>query len=489
MNIPIHSAQNQPEYLFRGADRMRIEGCVNAICREQLSLALFAEHEALLDHYAELLVQRLRRQGQALQVEVYFPANTESLLARFNEALAHQSVESAVQAGTPGGPAHIWLVHDAQLLPAHELQLMARLMQNFPGANIRAILLVSGNGFDRELLSAFGRKILRWDIETPTPEQSQALLEQARAEGHGETIERLVRRLGRQQAPSIETMAEQAQAAQDLVAQVRATTLAKVVKTPFSSHLGRHAALLQTSLKTLAPLLGRQGLTRWGLIGAGALVLSTLIMAWLQPQAFGLGGEAAVRVQGPSDAATPAGSDARQSDTPAGPADTAAASALSLSAPGTRSTAPGTSAGSAVPAVPLKPAATSNPLATQPGMPTQPATTATDALRQAYSTHGWVRALPAGSSILHYGSSSTIEGAVALQNRYQGLANAKIVAYIRPTETTIRFAVVSGPYGQRAQAFDKLRNLGDLVPANSLVRRAVDLQTTLAPSDNTETRR
>lgn len=471
MNITIDNPQNHPEYLFRGADRMRIEGCVNAITREQLSLALFAEHEALLDHYAELLVQRLRRLGQDLQVEVYFPTNTDALLARFNEALAHQSVESAVQAGTPGTPTRIWLVHDAQLLPAHELQLMARLMQNFPGANIRAILLVSGSGFDRELLSAFGRKILRWDIETPSLDQAQAVLEQARAEGHGEAMERLVRRLGRQQPPSIETLAEQAQAAQDLVAQVKATTLAKV-KPPLSGHFGRPAALLQSQLKVLAPLLGRQGLTRWALIGGGALVLSTLIMAWLQPQAFGLGSKEVVRAQDSTHAVSPTGSPASPPAAAAASATVSAAPLPQTGMPGTRSSTPG-------------PAAT----ATAQVALTQPASLAPDAVKQAYATHAWVRELPATSSILHYGSSSSFEGAVALQDRYPGLASAKIVAYIRPTETSVRYALVSGPYGQRAQAFDKLRNLGDAVPANSLVRRAVDLQSTLAPASMMESRR
>lgn len=511
MNIPISSAQTQPEYLFRGADRMRIEGCVNAISREHLSLALFAEHEALLDHYAELLVQRLRRLGQDLQVEVYFPTNTESLLARFNEALAHQSVATAVQAGAPQGPTQIWLVHDAQLLPAHELQLMARLIQNFPGANIRAILLVSGKGFDRELLSAFGRKILRWDIETPTPEQAQALLEQAVAEGHGESMDRLVRRLGRQAAPNIEALAEQAQAAEDLMAQVRSAAQAQqdhqTRKKGHTSSLGAalkraFGAALQAPLQ--AVLAGRKrhddsppvrlhkpaSLTRWVLVGAAALVASALLMAWLQPQAFGL------RKAGDSVPAIP----------PAVQALTGPAAGLSLES--AQSKAPEGTASAAQPlATPadlgqaqvqaptqplVQPSATATAAATAP--PTAavaaPLTRSTDEQPpKGFEAHGWVRGLDARSFVIQYGSSGTLAGAQALQQRYPSLAGARIVAISRAGDRNPRYAVVSGPYSPSTQAYDKLRNLGNIVPTTSWVRRTSDLQASLASGQSQESKR
>jgi len=488
MNIPITPTPPKPEYLFRGADRMRIEGCVNAISRENLSLALFAEHEALLDHYAELLVQRLRRLGQDLQVEVYFPTNTESLLARFNEALAHQSVESAVQAGTSGAPTRIWLVHDAQLLPAHELQLMARLMQNFPGANIRAMLLVSGNSFDRELLSAFGRKILRWDIETPTPEQAQALLEQARAEGHGEAIDRLIRRLGRQQPPSIEALAEQAQAAEDLVAQVRAAH-----QTRTGSNLAAGTAGVtgwaQAALKAFRPLQSGRSLSRGVLLGAGALLASTMLMAWLQPQAFGLDTAhetdaqhppAVVPLAGPAAGVTV---DSSQPVASPAPAMAAASTALPVAAGATSAAnapadnGPAAAAASRTPATP----APASPAETQTGPDRNNP-------RQAWASHDWVRGLEAGSFVIQYGSSGTYAGALALQQRFPGLANARIVAFTRPGERNVRFAVVSGPYSPSAQAEDKLRNLGNIAPPTSWVRSTRDLQSSLAPARPQESR-
>jgi hypothetical protein len=95
MNIQIHpdsAALNN--YVFRAADRMRIDGCANAVAHEGLSLALYCPFEALLDHYLSLLLARLHQQAPDHRIEVYFPANTDSLLGRFNEVLASQTLNS-----------------------------------------------------------------------------------------------------------------------------------------------------------------------------------------------------------------------------------------------------------------------------------------------------------------------------------------------------------------------------------------------------------
>ncbi len=185
-----------PSLFFRAADRLRLEGCVAAICQEGRSLALSSQHDAALDHYGQLLVARLRQAAPGAQLEVYFPTNTDAMLTRFNEALAQQSLRQAMQEqgraagqGTgqsePASPAaeKIWLVHDAGALAEHELQLLARLVTNFPGANIRVVLLLGGSTRSRKAFDSLGRRIVRWDIEGPTPEQAQAMLAQARNDG------------------------------------------------------------------------------------------------------------------------------------------------------------------------------------------------------------------------------------------------------------------------------------------------------------------
>lgn len=301
MNIPISPTDpTLGDFVFRAADRMRIDGCTNAIAREGLSLALYCEHEALLDHYLGLLLARLRAQAPEHRIEVYFPTNTDSLLARFNDALAQQSVEQATQSPSAGSRAQIWIVHDAHVLPDSEIQLLARLIQNFPGANIRAILLMSGTLDEQNKLSAFGRKILRWDIEAPNAEQSQAALELASQDGRLSAVQLLLKRIQRPawsaQATLLEPEPEHPPPTDTPApssSPVPANWIARLHR--FHAH-GLHA--LRQSRRAMGP---SRPLPLRAILGVGlALTMSTLLMLWLQPEAFGL-----AKPLNPSAAKTP----------------------------------------------------------------------------------------------------------------------------------------------------------------------------------------
>lgn len=277
MNIPISSHKPAlADFVFRSADRMRIDGCANAVAREGLSLSLQCEHEALLDHYLSLLLQRLRQEAPEHSIEVYFPTNTDSLLGRFNEALARQSVAQATRADNQASPAQIWIVHDSQALPEAEIQLLARLIQNFPGANIRAILLMSGPNAGHTNLAAFGRKILRWDIEAPNQEQAQAALDTARSEGRLLPVQQLLKRINRQAWTEDATQnLDNTVAAVLLEAQQVAQAQAHGINA--LSHSKRQFGVWRAA--SIRPLL-------WLVLTLG---LSTIIMLWLQPKTFGIG--------------------------------------------------------------------------------------------------------------------------------------------------------------------------------------------------------
>jgi hypothetical protein len=267
------------DFYFRAADRMRVEGCVNAVAREGLNLVLSSGHEALLDHYVALLLNRLREQAPQHRLEIYFPANTESLIARFNEALGEQSVKQALSTEETASSARIWIVHDAQKLPDHEMQLLARLIQNFPGANIRAILIMSGQG-DRESLAALGRKVLKWDIEAPTPEQAEIALEQARQDGRFTAVSQLLRRMGKLpvQAQDPATLAPPEttlQAAPDSPAPMVSHGLQKLMR-----KLPEAFARLVPAISRLQAVLNKR--SRVIVVGVLALVLSVLAVFWLQ---------------------------------------------------------------------------------------------------------------------------------------------------------------------------------------------------------------
>ena len=459
MNIQIHPETTVlNSYVFRAADRMRIDGCANAVANEGLSLALYCPFEALLDHYMNLLLVRVRQQAPEHRIEVYFPANTDSLLGRFNEVLASQSLNQAVKANATLNQAQIWIVHDAQTLPESEIQLLARLIQNFPGANIRAILLMSGQPHaQKSPLSAFGRKILRWDIEAPTEEQAQAALEQARSDGNLNAVQPLIQRIQRQQRPQLDSPFD----APELLASPAPETSTETPKASSSK--------LQQQLNTFQKH-GVLALKSWAgsgasMKGAGAwlrqnnklalgvsfaLVMSTLMMLWIQPEAFGL------------KSAKPLVATPLTSPQLAGPSNT--------TPPSNAATAGATSVASSMPAVPAvqegptavtPPTQTPSPVAPAPvAMATTPTETAIETPEGTMKGQEWLRKLDANTFLLQHGTASSYAKVLDIQRRHPPLKDAQIIAAYRPGEKLAHFVIVSGPYSNVGQGYEASKRPG-----------------------------
>lgn len=298
MNIAIQ-ADHPPLMgpVLRTSDRMRLEGCVNALTQENLCLSLHCGHEVLLDHYVRLLLTHLRTHSESHQVEVYFPANTESLLERFNAAIADQSISDATRHPRDSQQVRVWVVHDAQKVSESELQLLARLIHNFPGSRIRALLLFHGPSEEPEALQAFGRKLLRWHIDMPTPEQAQDALELAQSEGRQAQVSQLLRRIGcLPQSEPATPLSLGLEAQQQRIEENQRLALPATRWSRARDHASKALLRLQNGWTDLTSGL-KSFKGNWGeasspskkrlIAGTGvAVVLSLSITAWLQPQAF-----------------------------------------------------------------------------------------------------------------------------------------------------------------------------------------------------------
>lgn len=467
MNIPIPTGQPAvSDFVFRAADRMRIDGCANAIAREGLNLALFCPFEALLDHYTGLLLQRLRQQAPEHSIEVYFPANTDSLLGRFNEVLAKQSVQQAIKVPPAAEHTQIWVVHDAQKLPESEVQLLARLIQNFPGANIRAILLMSGHEAAKIPLPAFGRKILRWDIEAPTDEQAQAALEQAQNSGHFTAVHQLLQRIQRKPlaaAPLLAAAESKASAATNTPPAHQAPPALPAVQRlhTFQQHGAKSLKNLRESLSSWSQSPGwvRQH-AKLSMAIAAALTASTLFMLWLQPEAFGL--------------------NSLKNNTPPPKAQALPLPPVALPSPA--ASAPTIADNNAPKADAPPPTA---PPAPQVPTRAEPNIEAPDAPIQAQA---WVRAMDPNSFLIQYGTSTTYEKGLDIVRKFPELKESRIVAAYRPGEKLAHFVIVSGPYNPVTQAYDAAKRSG--LPQGTWVRSTRNLMDQLkAPTTNQDTLR
>jgi hypothetical protein len=493
VNVNLDAAGMAPLY-FRNADRLRMEGCVAGLLRDGRSLALSSNREAALDHYSRLLFARLRESSPSTQLEVYFPADTAAMLARFNEVLASQSVQQAMKVSGVESVARIMIVHDAGALADHEVQLLARLVQNFPGANIRIVLLLGTSPRSRKIFESFDRRMLRWDIEAPTPEQAEAMLAQGREDGCEGAVKTLLQKM---QAPlpgelaqadpagidplGFDTPGERSQSTTDVFTFSGGTDKARAEAAAWQAKADRAAARAAR---------GRGGFLRWFLAVSALAVLSVGITAWLHPDVFSLD-----RLQMAQRWASSTLKGVAPAVTVVATPPQAAASAPAAAA--SETTPPAVAAEAPAPPVPplvptpteastaAAPAAVTAPVAPPVTAPVKtPATAAAGAEAielpaETLAAQAWIKPMPFGTYMVQHAAMPTYQAALQWQNAQPALSAARVVALYRPKQKIAYFAVVSGPFASRelATEFTKTRGL----PAGPWVRSARSLKDQFTP--------
>ena len=459
---------------FRVADRMRLEGYVSALVQDNMSLCMVSSHDAILDHYGKLLVARLREAAPHIGLEVCFPASAEALITRFNEVLQDYSIEDAMGAKFHNAPPKIWIVHDAGALPDNEIQLLARLVQHFPGANIRVVMLFNAASQKQKLLTAFGRRILNWEIEPPNPEQAEALLEQARAQGREGAVGALLRQIAPYKAPAPHPMA-----LPPMVAEPREEPAVPPAASPSDS-----------DEETLPEEPPARSVWPWVLAISALLLVCGLGVAFI----YGLipTGDQAVQelrnvLQGKPLSAQKAASAAAPASAPASVAAPATAPPASAASPVTSAPSVAIAAPAAAPKPPEEvetivpsnsraktAAASPAELAPEP----KPAEDSQNPQNQA--GQAWVRQMPAGTFLVQHTIVPSFSEASNYMQAHANLKRARIVANYLPNQPGIMFSVVSGPFASLAEASAYAESGG--VPKDPQIRSARFMKEQFSPS-------
>jgi len=437
--------------LFRAADLLRLEGVVAAVTQDGMSLALVSRHEAILDHYGKILVERLRAVAPEIGIEIYFPASAEALLARFNAALGDYTVQQAMEANVPIAPPKIWIVHDASALPDHEIQLLARLVQHFPGANIRVVMLLPQGSKKQKLLISFGRRILNWEIDPPTPEQADNMLAQAQVQGGEGAVRALLQKI----AVPLSAPAQRPQDAQmpdepPLFAPTPVVPPAPVT-VPTPAVAASPAA--EAPAAPAKPKATRSWMS-W-FLGIGVLLLvSAAAVATLHR-------EAVVRWLG----------GARHTDTPpvAAAVPASSPSPVVAAAPVASLTVADASSGAAVAASAASVSPAPAPVA---ALPERKAASEEIVIAPAQIRAGqsWVQQMPAGTFLVQHVIVPSYTEANQWMQTHSNLKRAHLVAFYLPNDSNTQYCVVSGPFESLAQASAYVQNPN--VPRGSQVRSA-----------------
>ena len=155
-------------------DRLRFEILLKSLTEGSINLAVMSQHDQVLDYYGSLFEERLRSKGET-HIEWCSSTNSELLVNKFNEILSEITLNQALEKDKKHAPRRFLLFRDSVLMQDFELQLLARLVNGFPAGNISVILLINSVGSYQTKIEAFGKHLVKWEVETEAGEAKQKL--------------------------------------------------------------------------------------------------------------------------------------------------------------------------------------------------------------------------------------------------------------------------------------------------------------------------
>ena len=172
------------DIFFRAEDIQFANGIADAIADDLTSLELIGTSAAAINHYGRLLLKRLR-QHPNIELEAYLPTGVESLVDQFNVALSSISMADATRGPNPDRPVKVFISSEISAGNARDGRMLARLVNNFPGANIKLIWVhqEAAEPEREEAIEFASKNAARWYVLTPTRAQAACILADAQKAG------------------------------------------------------------------------------------------------------------------------------------------------------------------------------------------------------------------------------------------------------------------------------------------------------------------
>ena len=408
------------EFFFRVTDRLQMESCLSAVAQDGKSVVISSDSNELIDHYGAAFVRRIKQKLPQTQLEVFLPRDTEAMLERFNQLLNTLSLDVATKQRLGLAPEKVWVVHDANAMGGHEIQLLTRLIQQFPGAGISVILMFTEGTSQGDAIANQNKQFIAWSLERPSAEQKLAAIQQARKNGQEEAAVDFFNRLSKSAVKKLPASA----------GGVASAAPAKAAPPPPP----RKTRQTSNGMKVTVVI-------------AALLSVSMGVAFWLNPE---VGDQILAKV---TDLVDVSGKANKKSDS------TAANQAEEKQAPGTvgadgKEVPPGAPNLSQLePKVELVPGpqpAASVPV-TPPPVPPEPvkevaAKVITELPDAAIKGRLWLKSLPTDAYVLEHQSFDTVKEARAFTKDKEWLVNARIAPVFTLGKDEARFAIMTGPF-------------------------------------------
>ena len=425
------------EFFFRVADRLQMDSCLTAVSKEGKSLVLVSPSGELLDHFGAAFIRRLKQNLVNTPVEVFMPPDSEVMLERFNKLLSSLSLDVATQTRKDKPPESVWVVHDANALGSYEIELLTRLVHQFPGAGISTILMFTSDSNPETSICNQGKQFVSWALEMPTPEQKLSTIQQARKNGNEEAAVQFFNRLSKDAAKQV----------------------GKASQEKSDTKTGKPTAnqSVQKAKATDKKPAQARALWPWVLVVSGLLAISVGVAAMLHPE---LTNQFAADLNKLFDSKTyePKVKPKAKIELPTEkPAEaTGGPTIVQGEVP-----APVSGAPPPTPAV-LEPMPTPAPPAPQVVSvepPAKPEKVITELPEGAVQGRLWLKGLPDDSYVLQHGTFASLKQARAAMKDKEWLANARVVPVFTEGKDEAEFALVTGPFRTKDRAQNTMTRL------------------------------
>ena len=187
--------QDSGEIFFRNADIIRFQRVFDAVVDDGRHFLMTSEFDGVVDHYGKMMLNRIKMRS-GLAVETFMPASTDALVNRFNELLDNLSVDEARGAVPSNTPGRLIVVNDPRAIDGESWPLLSRMINDFPGLNMRLVFLLDRiPSAVEKVLERFGSRLIRWEVNPPSSDEQLQLRKEGMQVGLEFQVERILSRI------------------------------------------------------------------------------------------------------------------------------------------------------------------------------------------------------------------------------------------------------------------------------------------------------
>jgi hypothetical protein len=426
------------EFFFRVTDRLQMESCLSAVAQDGKSVVISSDSNELIDHYGAAFVRRIKQKLPQTQLEVFLPRDTEAMLERFNQLLNTLSLDVATKQRLGLAPEKVWVVHDANAMGGHEIQLLTRLIQQFPGAGISVILMFTEGTSQGDAIANQNKQFIAWSLERPSAEQKLAAIQQARKNGQEEAAVDFFNRLSKSAVKKLPAGAG-----------VAASAAAPAKAAPPPPRKTRQTSNgLKVSVAIAALLSVSMGVAFWLNPEVGDQILAKATdLVDVSGKANQKSDSTAANQADEKPVPGTIGADGKEA--PPGAPNLSQLEPKVELVPGPQPAATA-SASSPVP----EPAAVAPPPAPPEPVKEAAAKVITELPDAAIKGRLWLKSLPTDAYVLEHQSFDTVKEARAFTKDKEWLVNARIAPVFTLGKDEARFAIMTGPF----RSVDRAKN-------------------------------